>query len=124
MISAVLTLAAAGCLADGLLEQRVPLTFLALGLATAAIALLVGEMFLHRRKTALAGAETILAEDSETADPAVTATDTVWALPGRTRYHRADCRAITGKESVEFSVSDVRDKNYTACALCTPEKQD
>jgi hypothetical protein len=47
---------------------------------------------------------------------------TVYVVPGRPRYHVADCRYLTGKDGEQRSLAEARNEGYTACGICRPDE--
>ncbi|HWL37110.1 MAG TPA: phage holin family protein [Frankiaceae bacterium] len=46
----------------------------------------------------------------------------VSVVPGRPRYHVANCRFLAGRPDVEtIAVEDARGEGYTACGVCKPD---
>lgn len=50
--------------------------------------------------------------------PTIGASMRVVVLPGRTRYHRPQCRFARGRGAKEISVSTARRQNYQPCTVC------
>ncbi|MBO0891840.1 MAG: hypothetical protein J2P14_13055 [Acidothermales bacterium] len=45
----------------------------------------------------------------------------VVVVPGRLRYHLANCRQVSGRDTEEVTVSQARDQGYVACTACRPD---
>src|SRR5882757_595733 len=49
--------------------------------------------------------------------------DEVLVVDGRPRYHLADCRHLTGRETVGLPISEARESGFTPCAWCPPDSR-
>lgn len=47
----------------------------------------------------------------------------VRVIPGRRRFHVADCRLLTGHDAEQISLDEARDEGFTACTACIPKRE-
>ncbi|WP_433215480.1 hypothetical protein [Microtetraspora malaysiensis] len=45
----------------------------------------------------------------------------VLVIPGRKRFHLADCRQLQGREAEELTHEEAREEGFTPCTACVPE---
>lgn len=45
----------------------------------------------------------------------------VRVVPGRRRYHLAECRKIVGRDAETITYADARDEGFTPCTACLPD---
>jgi hypothetical protein len=55
--------------------------------------------------------------------PALNGDLTVRVIPGRRRFHVADCRLTAGKTTEEISLEEAQEEGFSACTTCIPRRE-
>lgn len=129
MLALILAVVAGLCLAAGWLWEQVIAVYMALGASAAGLVLVLGQVWLRRRKAAK---DTVDEPDPEPGEDIKLQEEehqeqdgeVVFVLPGRKRFHVSGCRILDGKVAEELTLAEAEEESFTACSVCASREAD
>jgi len=124
MILFGLVVAAGACLTLALLMDEVLLFYASAILVVLGLALLLLPVLRSRVSANGEGlgvaVPTTLCGENESSRRVESHYDVVFVSPGRKRFHRHDCRLLSGASIDEVTLVEAEEEGFTPCTLCVP----